>query len=132
MTREKDNYVDLYDRVAFAQNKKADILVSIHNNALPDGQNPYITHGTETYYYQPQAIPLAQAVQKNLLLQNGFNDLGVKKGSLVLTRPTNPVSILVEVGFMINPDEYAALLLPENQEKYAIGIKNGIVEYFKK
>ena len=131
MTRESDEYVDLYDRVEFAQKKHADILISVHNNALPDGQNPYITHGTETYYFQPQAKSLAQAVQKNLVMANGFNDLGVKYGSLVLTRPTSPVSILVEVGFMINPYEYEALLKPENQQKYAIGIKNGIVEYFK-
>ena len=131
MTREKDEYVDLYDRVEFAKKKNADILVSIHNNALPDGQNPYITHGTSTYYFQPQAVSLAQSIQKNLLLANGFNDLGVKYGSLVLTRPTTPVSVLVEVGFMINPFEYEALLNPVNQQKYAVGIKNGIVEYFK-
>ena len=131
MTREKDEYVDLYDRVEYAKKKKADILISIHNNALPDGQNPYIKHGTETYYYQPQAIKLAQYVQKNLVNANGFNDLGIKQGSFVLTRPTIPVSILVEVGFMINPEEYSALLQSKNQQQYAIGIKNGIVEYFK-
>ncbi len=131
MTRENDEYVDLYDRVEFAKKKNADALISIHNNALPDGQNPYITHGTETYYFQPQSKVLAQSVQKNLIEANGFNDLGVKYGSLVLTRPTTPVSILVEVGFMINPYEYEELLKPENQQKYAVGIKNGIVEYFK-
>ena len=131
MTRESDEYVDLYDRVEYAKKKNADVLISIHNNALSDGQNPYITHGTETYYFQPQAKILAQSVQKNLIAANGFNDLGVKYGSLVLTRPTDPVSILVEVGFMINPYEYEELLKPENQQKYAVGIKNGIVEYFK-
>ena len=131
MTRNDDSYVDLYERVEFAQKKNADILVSIHNNALPDGQNPYIKHGTETYYFQPQAKKLANSVQKNLVMVNGFKDLGVKYGSLVLARPSSPVSILVEVGFMINPFEYEALLIPENQKKYAEGIKNGIVEYFK-
>ena len=130
MTRYKDEYVDLYERVKIAQIADADIIISIHNNALPDGGNPYITHGTTTYYYHAQAIKLATSVQNNLLKATGFNNLGIKHSSLVLTRPTLPIGILVEVGFMINPFEYEKLLMPSNQKAYAIGILNGLEEYF--
>ena len=130
MTRTADEYVDLYERVKIAQDVDADIIVSIHNNALPDGENPYITHGTTTYYYHPQATKLATCVQNNLLKATGFNNLGIKHGSLVLTRPTLPMGILVEVGFMINPYEYEKLLIPSNQKSYAVGISNGLEEYF--
>ncbi|GAH68699.1 unnamed protein product, partial [marine sediment metagenome] len=46
MTRTSDIYLSLDQRVAIANNKKATIFVSIHNNAfiLPTA------HGTETYY----------------------------------------------------------------------------------
>ncbi len=131
MTREDDSDVDLYERVKIAQDSDADILISIHNNALPDGQNPYEIHGTTTYYYNPQAVKLANIVQKNLVAQTKFKDLGIKKGSFVLTRPTKPVSLLVEVGYMIHPYEYAQLLSEKNQRAYAVGICNGLKEYLK-
>ena len=131
MTRNGDEYVELYERVKIAQINEADILISIHNNALPDGQNPYVVHGTSTYYYHPQAYKLAQCVQNRLLEKTKFQDHGIRKGSLALVRPTMPVSILVEVGFMINPFEYADLLVPENQKAYALGILNGLNDYFR-
>ena len=36
LTRKKDKQVGLYDRVDFAKEKNADILLSIHQNSLPD------------------------------------------------------------------------------------------------
>ncbi|MFA6988749.1 MAG: N-acetylmuramoyl-L-alanine amidase [Candidatus Gastranaerophilaceae bacterium] len=133
MTRITDNEnPDLYERPEIARNNGADILVSIHNNALPDGEDPYVEHGTSVYYYYPQAISLATAIKNNLIKDLQYKDLGVLKGSLVLTRVTNPVAVLVEVGFMINPVEYQELITPEFQQKAALSIKNGIEEYFKK
>ncbi len=131
MTRQEDNFVGLYERVDFAREKKADILLSIHNNALPDGQNPYITHGTTTYYYQPQAKKFADIMQNALLKRTGFNNLGIKTGSFVLTRPSMPLSLLVEVGFMINPFEYEKLTDENFQKQCALGLKEGLENYFK-
>ena len=130
LTREEDNFVGLYKRVEIANAHDADILISIHNNALPDGQNPYVIHGTSTYYYHEQALDLANIVQNELLKATGFINHGVKHGSLVLTRPSMPMSILVEVGFMINPFEYEQLLVPNNQKAYAMAICDGLRKYF--
>ena len=66
-----------------------------------------------------------------LKYDNKFSQFMIKYGSFVLTRPTTPLSILVEVGFMINPFEYEKLLMPKYQKIYASGIANGIKEYFK-
>ena len=131
MTRDDDSFVGLYERVDFAREKDADILLSIHNNALPDGQNPYITHGTTTYYYQMQAKTFADIMQNSLLKRTGFNNLGTKTGSFVLTRPSMPISLLVEVGFMINPFEYEKLIDENFQKQCALGLKEGLENYFK-
>lgn len=131
MTRSADDYVDLYKRVDIAKKADADLLISVHNNSLPDGKNPYEEHGTTTYYYHAQAAKLANKVQQGMVKATGFDDKGIKYGSFVLTRPTMPLSILVEVGFMINPFEYEKLLMPKYQKIYATGIANGIKEYFK-
>jgi len=130
MTRNSDRFVGLYDRVELADENNADILISIHNNALPDGKNPYETHGTTTYYYHNQSLPLAHCLQKSLAETLGFNDLGVLSGSFVLTRPFEQPSVLVEVGFMINPEEYRLLVTPEFQEKTAFALAQGVENFF--
>ena len=131
MTRNNDEYVDLYERVRIANKKEAEILISIHNNSLPDGKNPYLIHGTSSYYYHDFSKPLAQCIQNSLLLTTGFPDHGVQNASFVLTRPTMPVSVLLEIGFMINPFEYEMLLNKNNQKKYAMAIVDGIEKYLK-
>ncbi|HBG49039.1 MAG TPA: hypothetical protein DDW90_05970 [Cyanobacteria bacterium UBA9971] len=130
MTRDSDKDVGLNDRVDTANSNEAQVSVSIHNNALPDGKDPYIEHGTSTYYYHCQSLPLAKSIQQSLVPTMGFKDLGVLYSSFVLTRPTEALSVLVEVGFMINPDEYNLLITPEFQEKAAIGISQGLKNFF--
>ena len=49
----------------------------------------------------------------NLNLKDG----GIHKSSFALNRSTNPVSVLVEVAYMINPEEYILLQQPEFQKK---------------
>lgn len=130
MTREKDNYVDLYERVEIAKNNNSDILISIHNNALPDGENPLETHGCSTYFYHNHSLLLAKLLQKELLTETQFKDNGVYYDSLVLTRPTDFPAVLIEGGFMIHPEEYNFLKTEEGQKKIAKALFNGIKAYF--
>ncbi|MDD3150084.1 MAG: N-acetylmuramoyl-L-alanine amidase [Candidatus Gastranaerophilales bacterium] len=130
MTRQSDVSVDLYDRPTIARQNNADVLLSIHNNALPDGKNPYREHGTSVYYYHSHSEKLAQIMQKNLLEDLNLKNNGIHKMSFVLTRPTEPISLLIEVGFMIHPDEYTLLLTTAFQQKTAFSIKKGLEEFF--
>jgi len=129
MTRTKDEDVELDERVDIANYNDAQILLSIHNNSLPDGRNPYTEHGTSTYYYHSQALPLAKILHKALLEDVQFNDFGLFWSSFVLTRPHEPLSVLLELGFMINPDEYALINDPDFQDKIADSITRGL-SYF--
>ena len=79
-----------------AEQADADVLVSIHNNALPDGVNPFTNNGTSVYYNQPRSIPLARAVQAALVRRLGLRDLGIGRGDLALVRPTWMPSVLTE------------------------------------
>lgn len=131
MTRENDKDVDLYKRVEIARQNNSDILLSIHNNALPDGADPYITHGAGTYFYHPHSLPLAKAIQSELLKETGFRDNGIYNSSLVLTRPSDFPSVLVEAGFMIYSEEYEFLITEAGQKAVAKAIFNGIKKYFE-
>ncbi|MEP7327055.1 MAG: N-acetylmuramoyl-L-alanine amidase [Gemmatimonadota bacterium] len=131
MTRTTDVPVDLYPRVKLADSLNVDLLVSIHNNALPDGVNPFTNNGTSVFYNHPQSVPLAMAVQRGLVQSLGLRDLGVGRGDLALVRPTWMPAILCEGLFMMMPDQENALRDPEGQRLYAQGVFNGVERFLR-
>lgn len=126
MTRSTDAALDLGPRIVLAEAADADVLVSIHNNALPDGVNPFTNNGTSVFYNHEQSLALARAVQKGLVSQLGLRDLGVGRGDLALVRPTWQPSILTEGLYMIVPEQEAALRSTEGQRRYALGVLDGL------
>lgn len=129
MTRENDEDVSLKDRVKTAREKEAALLISIHANALPDGQDPSKNRGTSVYYYHKQAKPLADCILESMTTQLGMQNDKVRQGSLALVRPTASVSVLIEVAYIINPDDYALLLDKNFQTKCAKAIADGISKF---
>ncbi len=130
MTRMSQNEnVSLDERVRIATNAQADFLISIHNNALPDGRDPWQEHGTSSYWYHPQSIELARCLKESVKRRSGFPDLGARYQNLALARAPAMPSVLLEIGFMINPDEFAKLIDPQFQSKIAQAICDGIKQY---
>jgi N-acetylmuramoyl-L-alanine amidase len=131
MTRTADTAVDLRDRVALADTGGADLLISIHNNALPDGVNPFTNNGTSVLYNQPRSIPLATEVQRALVRRLGLPDLGISRGDLAVVRATWMPSILCEGMFLIMPDQETALRSVEGQRRYARGVFEGVGRFLR-
>lgn len=130
MTRTTDSEtVSLDERVNIAVKADADLLVSVHNNALPDGRDPWKEHGTSTYWYHPQSTELARGLKDSVINAVGFPDIGCRFQNLALCRPTSMPAVLVEVGFMIHPDEFAQMLDPVVQERVAEGLLKGVHRY---
>src|SRR5579875_203009 len=127
-TSEQEN-PSLPERVATAVSGGADLLVSVHCNALPDGRDPWVEHGSSSYWYHPQSEELASLLKKQLVAETGLPDFGTSYQNLFLCRPSNLPAVLVEVGFMINPDEYARLISPDFQEQAARALEHGLVRY---
>lgn len=132
MTRTEDTDVELYDRVKIAKEKNASILISVHANALPDGLDPYQKHGTSVFYYNKEAESLAQTIKDVMTKDLGTRDDGIWNCSFVLTRPTMPLSVLVEVAYMIHPYEYTLLIDDNFRQSAAYSIVKGISEFVKK
>ena len=132
MTRTADTAVDLWPRVTLADTGGAELLVSIHNNALPDGVNPFTNNGTSVFYNQPQSVPLAEEIQQALVRRLALPDLGIGRGDLAMVRPTWMPAVLCEGMFMILPDQEAVLRSAGGQRKYALGVLEGIGGFLRK
>lgn len=52
-TRTKDKFINLRNRTKFANDKVADIFISIHANAAPNRKSAKITQGIETFFLSP-------------------------------------------------------------------------------
>jgi N-acetylmuramoyl-L-alanine amidase len=131
MTRTEDVPLELWPRVDLAERAGADLLVSIHNNALPDGVNPLANSGASVYYNQPRSVPLAQAVQSALVRRLGVRDLGIGRGDLAMVRTTWMPSVLAEGLFVIVPEQEAALRSPRGQRLYAEAVVEGIRHFLR-
>jgi len=131
MTRTTADPVDLGARPIIARRANVNAFVSIHLNALPDGINPFVAQGTGTYFFRQHSEPLARVVQRSLVSQLGLPDLGINYDNLAVVRATWYPAVLCEGAFLMIPDQEAALRTPEYQERYALGIADGLESYFK-
>lgn len=128
MVRDTDEYVSLQDRVTFAEDNDADLFISIHVNSsvTTDG------YGLETHYYTPQSYDFAQIVHSEFVSAINSKDRGLFKSKFYVINHTNCPSILVETGFISNPDERKELLTTERKQKTAEALAKGIQKYLGK
>jgi N-acetylmuramoyl-L-alanine amidase len=130
MTREDDRDVPLQDRVAMIDKIQPAIAVSIHYNALPDNGDAMNTKGIGTFWYNTQAHSLAMFLHNYLVQKLERPSYGVFWNNLALTRPHTTPSVLLELGFMINPVEFEWIVNPQEQQKLAVAIADGITQWF--
>ncbi|BAY75694.1 cell wall hydrolase/autolysin [Nostoc linckia NIES-25] len=131
MTREDDKEVSLVERQAIISQEEPAIAISIHHNSLPDDGDAEKTKGFAAFWYQPQAHSLAIFLQDYVVKKLGRPSYGVFWDNLALTRPAAAPSVLLELGFMSNPDEFEQVVNPEEQKKMAKAIAQGITEWFR-
>ena len=131
LTRKDSLPVDLWPRIRFADSAGADLLVSIHNNALPDGVNPFVNAGTSVYYNQPRSLAWARPVEAALVRRLGIPELGVGRGDLALVRPTWMPSILTEGMFLMVPAQEYALRSAAGQRLYAQAVYDGTLTFLR-
>lgn len=116
----------LRQRVEMANFWKADYFISIHSNY---NENPAI-NGSEVYVYRrtTTAWYLAQDILTGIVENAGTKDNQVRVNpSLYVLRATAMPAVLVELGYLTNPED--AEKLRRDPYSFAFGIYEGLLTY---
>jgi N-acetylmuramoyl-L-alanine amidase len=132
LTREGDDDILPEGRVAAIEKIEPAIALSIHYNALPDDGDAENTKGIGMFWYHPQSHDLAQFLHDYLVKHRKRDSYGVYWGNLAVVRPTVAPAVLLELGFMIHPEEFEWIVDPQQQKLLADALANGIVEWFRR
>ena len=149
LTRSNDMTLGLKERAVLQKKHASDLFVSIHVNAavnkkvygiesycLTPADAPSTNGKPELQFYPPNVLDrnnfaVTWQIQKALLRRTGAFDRGVKRARFAVLRGIRVPGVLVEVGFISNPEEEKKLGNPVYQEKLARGIVEGILSYHR-
>lgn len=140
MTREADIEVspkraaatdieELQARCDVANENKADIFVSIHMDSFTNKA----AKGTTGYYYalgNKRSRVLADKIRAGVIDQIGTQSRGTQSCNFYVVKHTDMPATLVEVAFISNESEEKLLDSEEGIQKAAMGIADGIADYF--
>jgi N-acetylmuramoyl-L-alanine amidase len=128
LTRNDDHYVSLPSRVGISQNDHADAFISIHFDSLKEDQS---VTGHTTYYYHSNQKELADCIDQTISSQVSVKDRGIHIGDFHVIRENNAPAVLLELGYLSNPNEEILINTEQYQELVTAGIYNGLAQYFK-
>ncbi|MFD2926073.1 N-acetylmuramoyl-L-alanine amidase [Halobacillus naozhouensis] len=127
MTRSNDSYVSLSARTIISNASQADLFISVHYNSYPQAAS---ATGINTYYYHSNAKSLASNIQSGMVGTTKLRDRGIRHGDFHVLRNNNKPAVLLELGFLSNPNEEQTVSSTSYQKKVSQGIKNGLENYF--
>jgi N-acetylmuramoyl-L-alanine amidase len=101
------------------------------------GQSLAVKKAVREQFEAPTGAPLtdlrseflAQSVQENVIQVTGANDRGKKEQSFFVLRNSIAPAILVECGFVSNPQEAEHVVTSGYRKRLARGIGNGITAF---
>lgn len=122
---------DLINRRNKVNNSDADIFISVHLNFFEQSQYK----GAQVFYESahPESVELAQLIQQELKSgldkENNRQTAKIDSSKILYQNLTMP-SVLVECGFLSNPEEAEKLTTKEYQEKVALSVSIGVIKFF--
>lgn len=131
LTRETDVDLGLRERMDRIQAERPTLALSLHYNALPDQGDAIGTQGVAAFWYHDQAQGLAQSLHDSLVQGLNRPSYGVFWNNLALTRPTIAPTVMLELGFMINPDEFEWIIDPQAQARLVKVLADGIQTWLR-
>lgn len=124
--------LDLAARLKISEKYENAIFVSIHMNAFPEAKYK----GLQVYYSpnDPLSEDLAQRIQaitKEALMRENNRKIKSSDGKIFLLDRTEKTSVLIECGFLSNPEECEKLCDEVYQKELAAVISCAVLEHIK-
>ncbi len=127
-TAENKKKSEMEKRRKIIEKSGADLVVSIHMNSFPSSQ----ACGAQVYYADGSVSgqALADSVQTSLFKGIENSKKTAKVGDFYVLNCTDKPSILVECGFLSNPNEETLLQDESYQEKFCYILFCGILQFY--
>ena len=127
LTRESDKSVSLENRAQLSNREKVNAFISLHFDSGPNSN----ASGTTGYYFTSTSENLAQTVNKYIARNLTLKSQGTKFQNFLVLRENKQPSILLELGYLNNPDDNKLIESTEYQENIAKSIASALKEYFQ-
>lgn len=120
---------DLNNRAKIINSSGADIYISIHLNSISSST----WSGAQVFYDDVNdknydlAILMQKQLKKDLKTTREVKEIS----TMLMNRKITIPGVLIEAGFLSNPNDRYLLQKSDYQYKIANSIKNGIIKYFK-
>jgi N-acetylmuramoyl-L-alanine amidase len=133
--RDTDDDFRILDRIAFiselsASGDLADLFVSVHANATHMHNDFSAVSGVRNFYTLDQSAPAANRILAHVADRLGQPFVPAIKRNFAVSRYTPGVSMLFEMGYICNPEEYELLIDTDYLDLIAESLGEGIVQYF--
>tara|TARA_B100000902_G_scaffold392929_1_gene446225 strand:+ start:75417 stop:76469 length:1053 start_codon:yes stop_codon:yes gene_type:complete len=100
-----------------------------YNGFDPKSPESYIVFSLMQNVYLDQSISFAQEIDKQFVLSSNRNSRGVKQAPFYVISRVNMPSVLIETGFLTNPEEEDYLNSENGKEEIAFAIFNAFKNY---
>lgn len=124
LTRKRDVFVTLDDRVRISDSYENAVFVSIHFN---DAGRKQIS-GVESYYFSPQSKQMAERMVRVLSEVSGSPNRNARVARFRVLRMNQNPAVLMECGYLTTAREAALIVQPAYREKLAKGVALGIIQ----
>lgn len=120
---------EMEKRRQIINNSGADLMISIHMNSFPSSS----CEGAQVYYAKgsEQGFQLAKSVQKSICISFDNAKNYVSVGDFFVLNYSNIPAIMVECGFLSNPEEERKLQKESYCQQFCYNILAGIISYFE-
>lgn len=127
LTRADDRHIPLSERTSIANTGNKDAFISIHY----DSSYNILANGFTTYYYHDFQSELATAINQAMGDSLPIYNRGARQGDYYVIRENALPAVILELGYLSNPEERAYIMTPEYQEAVVDSIYEGLQDYFK-
>lgn len=128
LTRNGDSYVSLSGRASVSNKNSADAFISLH---FDSSENEGSASGVTTYYYNKNRDSKLASSLNTQLSSLPINNRGTDFGDFEVLRDNSRPSVLLELGFINNKNDFSYIQSTTYQTEVAGAIVNGLTAYFK-